>query len=149
MNKPTTEGLFAIGLFNPKNEHNFGSVLRAGGCYGSSMIAVQGSRFKKSKVDVQKTWKDQPIIATPDLIDTIPYGMVPVAVEFIPSAISLVDYVHPLRAFYIFGPEDGSISSKILSRCKDVIYVPTNSCMNLAATVNVVLYDRLAKQLRK
>ncbi|CSB46617.1 RRNA methylase%2C putative [Vibrio cholerae] len=28
-----------------------------------------------------------------------------------------------------------------------VVYVPTHGCMNLAATVNVVLYDRLAKSL--
>jgi hypothetical protein len=26
-----------------------------------------------------------------------------------------------------------------------VVYIPTNGCMNLAATVNVLLYDRLAK----
>jgi len=29
-----------------------------------------------------------------------------------------------------------------------VVYIPTVGCMNLAATVNVVLYDRLAKALR-
>jgi tRNA(Leu) C34 or U34 (ribose-2'-O)-methylase TrmL len=27
--------------------------------------------------------------------------------------------------------------------------IPTRLCMNLAATVNVVLYDRLAKQLMR
>ncbi|MBU0538004.1 MAG: 23S rRNA methyltransferase, partial [Gammaproteobacteria bacterium] len=26
-----------------------------------------------------------------------------------------------------------------------IVYIPTKGCMNLAATVNVVLYDRLAK----
>jgi tRNA(Leu) C34 or U34 (ribose-2'-O)-methylase TrmL len=26
-----------------------------------------------------------------------------------------------------------------------VVYIPTVGCMNLAATVNVVLYDRMAK----
>jgi tRNA(Leu) C34 or U34 (ribose-2'-O)-methylase TrmL len=30
-----------------------------------------------------------------------------------------------------------------------VVYVPTIGCMNLAATVNVVLYDRLAKELMR
>ena len=29
-----------------------------------------------------------------------------------------------------------------------VVYVPTIGCMNLAATVNVVLYDRLAKSFQ-
>ena len=31
---------------------------------------------------------------------------------------------------------------------KEVIYVPTQGCMNPAASVNVILYDRLAKKLR-
>ncbi len=31
-------------------------------------------------------------------------------------------------------------------RADHVVYVPTVGCMNLAASVNVVLYDRLAKQ---
>ena len=29
-----------------------------------------------------------------------------------------------------------------------VVYVPTQGCMNLAASVNVILYDRLAKRMR-
>ena len=33
--------------------------------------------------------------------------------------------------------------------CTDVVYIPTIGCMNLAATVNVVLYDRLAKAHKK
>ena len=33
----------------------------------------------------------------------------------------------------------------MIDRADAVIYVPANGCMNLAATVNVMLYDRLAK----
>jgi hypothetical protein len=51
----------------------------------------------------------------------------------------------PDRALYIFGPEDGSLDKDIRDWCEDVVYIPTTGCMNLAATVNVVLYDRLAK----
>lgn len=51
----------------------------------------------------------------------------------------------PARAFYVFGPEDGTLGSDILSWCPQRLMVPTRTCMNLAATVNVVLYDRLAK----
>ena len=45
----------------------------------------------------------------------------------------------------IFGPEDGSVGKKIVKWCDDVVYIPTIGCMNLAATANVVLYDRMAK----
>ena len=54
-------------------------------------------------------------------------------------------FKHPQRAFYIFGPEDGSLRANVTDWCEDIIYIPTHGCMNLAATVNVVLYDRLAK----
>ena len=70
---------------------------------------------------------------------------VPVAIEVHPDARPLTEYQHPERAFYIFGPEDGSLDKDIRDWCEDVIYIPTNGCMNLAATVNVVLYDRMAK----
>ncbi len=46
----------------------------------------------------------------------------------------------------MFGPEDGTLGDDVLSWCRDVIYVPTRYCMNLAATVNVVLYDRMQKR---
>ncbi len=55
------------------------------------------------------------------------------------------DPVHPVRAFYIFGGEDATLGGRVLSWCRDVIYIPTAYCMNLAATVNVVLYDRMTK----
>jgi tRNA(Leu) C34 or U34 (ribose-2'-O)-methylase TrmL len=46
---------------------------------------------------------------------------------------------------YVFGPEDGTISQAVIDKADAVVYIPTNGCMNLAATVNVLLYDRLAK----
>ena len=49
------------------------------------------------------------------------------------------------RTFYVFGAEDATLGARTLSWCRDVIYVPTAGCMNLAATANVVLYDRLVK----
>ena len=58
---------------------------------------------------------------------------------------ALPEYIHSENAFYVFGPEDGSVSQSIVDWCQDVVYIPTNGCMNLAATVNVLLYDRLAK----
>ena len=67
--------------------------------------------------------------------------------ELVDGARPLPEYTHPDRAIYIFGPEDGSLGKDVLAWCEDVIYIPTSGCMNLAATVNVVLYDRLAKGL--
>lgn len=40
---------------------------------------------------------------------------------------------------------DASLPAEVVQAADDVVYIPTVGCMNLAATVNVLLYDRLAK----
>lgn len=141
-------GFSAIGLHNPKNPANVGSVLRAAGCYDAAMVAMSGDRFKKAATDTASVWRHMPLIETGDLRLIIPYDCVPVAIDLVPGARPLTNYTHPDRAFYVFGPEDGTLGKGVLSWCRDVIYVPTSGCMNLAACVNVVLYDRMAKQDR-
>lgn len=141
-----SRGYAAVGLHQPKTAVNVGSALRAAGCYGAAMVATSGVRYRKSPTDTTKTFRHIPLIQCDDLHAVIPYDCVPVAVDLVPGAESLVEYKHPERAFYVFGPEDGTIGAEILGWCRDVIYVPTAGCMNLAAAVNVVLYDRLAKQ---
>ncbi|CAM37527.1 conserved hypothetical protein [Leishmania braziliensis MHOM/BR/75/M2904] len=52
--------------------------------------------------------------------------------------------------FYVFGAEDGTLSAHHLQHdVDDVVFIPTTGSMNLAATVNVLLYDRLAKECRR
>lgn len=141
-----TRGYAAIGLHHPKTAVNVGSALRAAGCYGAALVATSGLRYKRAPTDTMCIYRHLPLIQCDNLHDVIPFDCVPVAVEIIPGAVSLKDYKHPERAFYVFGPEDGSIGCEILSWCRDVVYVPTIGCMNLSATVNVVLYDRTSKQ---
>ena len=69
-----------------------------------------------------------------------------VAIELVENACPLPDFRHPQDALYVFGPEDGNLPQDIVDAAHEVVYVPTVGCMNLAATVNVVLYDRMAKQ---
>jgi len=139
-------GFAAIGLQDPKFAVNVGSAIRAAGCYEASMVAIAGNdRYKRAPTDTMKTYRHIPIFQVDDLHDVIPFDCVPVAVELVDEAISLFDYKHPQRAFYIFGAEDQTLGKKVLSWCKDIVCIPTNGCMNLAATVNVVLYDRMMK----
>lgn len=138
-------GYACIGLDNPKDSKNVGGVLRAAGCYDAAMVATTGNRYAKASTDTGKTYKHRPLLCVENLKDVIPYDCVPVAVDLIEGAISLPEYTHPERAFYIFGAEDATLGDRITSWCRDTIYIPTDYCMNLAATVNVVLYDRLSK----
>lgn len=138
-------GYAAIGLHRPKDPLNIGEALRAAGCYGAAMLAASGTRYHRSKTDTQAAHRHMPLLQCDDLKLMLPFDCVPVAVDLIAGAQDLTSYTHPQRAFYIFGPEDGTLGDDVLSWCRDVIYVPTRYCMNLAATVNVVLYDRAAK----
>jgi tRNA(Leu) C34 or U34 (ribose-2'-O)-methylase TrmL len=143
-------GYAAIALHRPKTPANIGSALRAVGVYGAAMLVTDGNRYRKAPTDVWKQYRKTPLIHTTSVFDALPYDCVPVAIDLIGGARPLHDYIHPERAFYIFGPEDGTLGTKITNRCRDVVYVETpGPCMNLAATVNVVLYDRCAKGLKR
>jgi len=138
-------GFFCVGLDNPKTPANIGSVLRGAGVFGAAMVAVSGTRYKKSPTDTGCQYRKAPLLHVENLHSIVPFDCVPVAVELIKSAIPLPEYTHPKRAFYIFGAEDATLGSRILSWCRDVVYIP-GGCLNLAMCVNVVLYDRTAKE---
>ena len=141
-----------IGLLNPKSPENVASVLRTAGNYRVNSVFYTGTRYPRAArlnpctVDMsRKVSKDIAITGVEHLIDDTPDDLDIVCIEFAENAIALPAYRHPHNALYIFGPEDGTISQNIIDRADAVVYVPTVGCMNLAATVNVVLYDRLAK----
>ncbi len=142
--------MICVALQMPKNHLNVGHALRAAYVYEADLVVISGDRYKRASTDTMKAFRHVPLIrATDNVLDVIPFDCVPVAVDIIPGAVSLPRYHHPKRAFYIFGPEDGTLSPHIVSRCRDVVSVPTRLCMNLAAAVNVVLYDRRAKEARQ
>lgn len=143
-------GFAAIGLIRPKNPINVGHIMRAAFNYRVAMVAIQGDRTPvTSPIDVPRAYRHLPVLRSDDLHSLIPFDAVPVAIDLVDEAGDLPAYQHPARAFYIFGPEDGTLGKDVLSYCRDRVMVPTRGCMNLAATVNVVLYDRLAKASRQ
>ena len=58
-------------------------------------------------------------------------------------------FEHPEQALYIFGSEDASLPQEIVDKANAVVYMPTTGCMNLAAKVNVLLYERAAKHTQQ
>ncbi|MCQ8878333.1 RNA methyltransferase [Pseudoalteromonas shioyasakiensis] len=143
-----TDLVATIGLINPKSPTNVGGVLRAAGCYNAKHVFFTGTRYlnaKKFHTDTKNVIERIPLTSVDDLKQAKPEGAKAVVIELIEGATPLPEFTHPENAFYIFGPEDGSISKEVLNWCDEVVYIPTIGCMNLAATCNVVLYDRLAK----
>ncbi|MEZ9627680.1 RNA methyltransferase [Aliivibrio fischeri] len=137
-----------IGLSNPKSPTNVGAVMRAAGCYQVDDVRYTGERYDRAakfQTDTKKVANKIPLTSVNCLLDDLPEDMKVVCVELAEGAVSLPQFQHPDKAIYVFGPEDGSITQQVADRADHVVYVPTVGCMNLAATVNVLLYDRLAK----
>jgi len=137
-----------IGLTNPKSPTNVGAVMRAAGCYQVDEVKYTGQRYEKAAkfhTDTKSAARTIPLTAAESFLDNLDAETQIVCVELAEGATPLPRFKHPENAIYIFGPEDGSISHDVADRADHVVYVPTVGCMNLAATVNVLLYDRLAK----
>ena len=84
-----------------------------------------------------------------DLTQAVSKDIPIVCVELVEGATPLPLFEHPEQALYIFGPEDGSLPQEVVDKAIAVVYMPTTGCMNLAATVNVLLYDRAAKHTQQ
>jgi tRNA(Leu) C34 or U34 (ribose-2'-O)-methylase TrmL len=137
-----------IGLSNPKSPTNVGAVLRAAGCFQADSILYTGIRYDRAAAfctDTQNLSKSIPLTGVSCFLESAPENAKIVVIELAENAISLADFQHPENAFYIFGPEDGTVKQKVVNKADSVVYIPTVGCLNLAATVNIVLYDRLAK----
>jgi tRNA(Leu) C34 or U34 (ribose-2'-O)-methylase TrmL len=137
-----------IGLYNPKSPENVGSVMRAAGCYGVASVFYTGKRYERAAdfvTDTKRVHYDIPLIGIDDLKKSCrsTASRRRGTGRRRPPAAG----IHPPgpRAVHL-RPEDGSLDKEIRDWCEDV-YIPTTGCMNLAATVNVVLYDRMAKGL--
>lgn len=139
-----------IALTNPKSPTNVGAVLRAAGCFGADEIVYSGNRYdiaKKYATDTQKAIDSISLTKVDDFIASKPKDTKLVCVDLVEGAVPLPSFHHPEQAMYLFGPEDGSLKQEVIDKADHVVYMPTQGSLNLAASVNVVLYDRIAKSM--
>lgn len=141
-------GFAVIALDRPKTPANLGGVLRAAGAFGADMVVVGGHRMGKFATDTAQAWRHVPCVEADDIMSLLPFGCIPVVVEIHPKARPLQNFIHPERGYYVFGPEDGSVSKRIVESAAHIIKIESANCLNLAAAVNVVLYDRNSKMRR-
>lgn len=137
-----------VGLSDPKGPSNVGAVLRAAGCFQTDMVCYTGERYDRAtryRTDTHNAREEVPLEHVDSLYDVCGPEIKLVCVELAEGAISLTEFQHPDQAMYVFGPEDGTVSQQLIDQADGVVFVPTKGCLNLAATVNVVLYDRLLK----
>ena len=145
-----------IALTNPKYPHNVGAAIRACSCWGIQKLVWSGKRvphpdewseselsdYRIPREERMKGYKSVELVRSERFKDLIVGGIIPVAIELVPDAENLFDFEHTENAMYIFGPEDGGLTSIILQHCHRFIKIPTRHCLNLGCAINVVLAHR-------
>lgn len=141
-------GYAGIGLVGVQRAANLGGVLRAARVFDARLVLWSGRlrtpAGRGAGTNTVKAHRHMPAIHVPDVMAAIPHGAVPVLVEKWSDATPLPVFRHPRTALYVFGPENGSLPRPDGDMPRVVI--PSAWCLNLAAAVNVVLYDRTTKR---
>jgi len=145
----------AVGLVDPKYAHNVGAAVRAASCFGAKQVWYSGNRvslipekgkYRLPREERMKGYKDVELRQYDRFFEQFERGVTPVAIELREGSECLADFEHPENALYVFGPEDGSLTRKVTVRCHRFVVIPTRHCVNLAAAVYLVLYDRAIKR---
>jgi tRNA(Leu) C34 or U34 (ribose-2'-O)-methylase TrmL len=132
---------FSIALVRCKSDLNFGSIMRLAVNYQAAAVFLVQCRFRHVRTDTSRAQRHLPIIECEELPTVV--GCTHVFVDFSEDAQALPAFRHPKQCLYIFGSEDGTLTPPA---GKALVYVPTCGSMNLAVSVGVLLYDRMAKQ---
>lgn len=143
-----SRGYFGIGIERSKTEANVGTLWRSAFAMGASFIFTIGHRYPKQSTDTTQSWRHIPLLEYSDIADFkdhIPYDCQVVGIELLEGARSLETFSHPLRAVYLLGPEDGSLSKEAQKLCKHIVKFNSTYCLNVASAGTVVLYDRQMK----
>jgi tRNA(Leu) C34 or U34 (ribose-2'-O)-methylase TrmL len=146
-----SRGFFGIGIVNGKFDANVGQLLRTGCCFGADFLYSVGQRYKNTPTNTVHAERHIPFYEYSDIEDMLshrPYGCQPICIELKPQARNLSSFVHPERAIYILGQEDGSLPDD-LCLMFPTIYIDTLYCLNVCVAGSIVLYDRKNKECTK
>lgn len=146
-----TPEFFGIGILHVSNEVNVGTLWRSAYVMGASFIFTVGKPYHQQGSDVYQAWTRIPLYhyeSIDELKAHLPYSTRLIGVELDEQASDLITYEHPDRAVYLLGSEIHGLPETTLQQCHQVIQLPGELSLNVAATGSIVLYDRLAKNSR-
>ena len=144
-------GYFGIGVERSKTPANVGTLWRSAYSLGAAFIFTVGKRYPKQSSDVTQTWRHIPLLEFADLEDFLTHRPIDCpldGVELSDRAKPLETFIHPQRAVYLLGPEDGSLSGAALDACQHIVQFASRYCLNVAAAGTVVMYDRQMKEMQ-
>lgn len=144
-------GYFGIGIINGKTKQNTGVLWRSANVFGADFIFTVGKRYSKEAGDTMKTPRHIPLYHYADAEDFfwhVPSDCPVVAVELDEKAYTIESYIHRERCIYLLGTEDDGIPAAVLDKCKEIVQIPGEYCLNVAVAGSIVMYDRIAKGRR-
>lgn len=148
----SVHGYFGIGVVSAKSPENAAGLWRSAHAFGATFIYTVGARYPRGKVaaDTSQAWKSVPLVEYDEWNDAVlPRDAELVAVEFgHEGTANIVSFAHPTRAVYLLGAEDTGIPEAILETADEIINIPTRFCLNVATAGSIVMYDRIAKEMR-
>ena len=142
-------GFFGIGIYHGKTAENIGTLWRSANIMGADFIFTIGKRYTYQSTDTMKTPRHIPLYHYTDwqdMFNHLPYSCPVVAVELDENSTPLERFVHPERCVYLLGAEDHGIPKDILNRCRNIVQLRGDACMNVSVAGSIVMYDRLIKR---
>lgn len=139
-------------LTRVKYPYNLAAAIRAAACFGGDAVLWTGGRFhfadgeRLPREERMKGYRHVTVEETERPFDRLRGLVTPVCVEITPASMPLTEFVHPDRAAYVFGPEDGHVPQSFRGLCHSFVHIPAHHCLNLAAAINVVLFHRLMQR---
>ncbi len=139
-----------------RSHYNVGAIFRTADAAGIDRIYLCGytpapiDRFGREVAEIKKTslgasqtvaWELVPHVV--DAIQAVQLlGCTVVAVEQVPSSVSLYDFTPPEKVAYIFGNEVTGVSTEALDQADTCLEIPMagmKESLNVSVTVGVVL----------
>ncbi len=139
-------GYFEIGIFNPRNSANVGTLWRSAYQLGASGIFIIGRPYRRQTSDTANAQALIPLRhfeTFEDFLAARPVGAQVVGIEM--GGVPLAGFKHPERALYLLGAEDSGLPPRVLSACNAVVAIESvrYQSYNLAVSGSIVMYHRV------
>ena len=142
------EQFFGIGIYQPKTNHNIGTLWRSAYILGAQFIFIVDGKYNNQSSDTKKTWSKIPFFKYENfdhMYKSLPHSAQLIAAEMCDNSTPIRNFVHPRRAVYLLGAEDNGLPQKVLDRCHKLVQLPGESSMNVSVSGSILMFDRINK----
>lgn len=137
---------FEIGIYQPRNGINVGTLWRSASQLGAAGIFTIGRPFKRQTSDTSSAHLHIPFRtydSFEEFLSCRPVGAVLVGVEI--GGTPLSQFRHPEQAIYLLGAEDNGLPPKAVACCNQVVAIESvnKASYNLAVAGSILMYHRM------